>query len=559
MSKNKKNALKWLAANSKSVVLPIGILTLIGIAVSYISTRFAVAAMYLLDSVTGKSSKGFSECVVSLAAFLVIQLLLQVLYTVYDIRIRTKFKNLLSRNLFYSIMTRDYLSISDIHSGELINRLTSDIEIVYTNVIDTIPGLATLISGIAFSFFTMFKLDRQLSVICLALGPLVMVCALIYGRKMKKLYKACRKSDGVIRSFMQECIQNIMVIKSFCSEKKAYVAAGELQEENYKFNMKRGYISVLVNIMYYLALTAAYYFAVAWCAYKIKIGIMTVGTFTAIIQLVGQIQSPFRDVASVIPNFYAACASAERIMEIEELEPDSDDDDTSSPPFEEFNKISAENICFSYDKKPVLNDVSFEIYKGETAVLRGISGIGKSTLLKIILGIVKPSSGTAELVFDSSRIKIGKSVRKLFAYVPQGNLILSGSIRDNIAFFDDNIDEKKIIAAAKNACIWEYIASLPDGLDTVIGENGSGLSEGQLQRISIARAFYSDAPIILLDEATSALDEGAEAKVLKNIKEMKNKTCIIITHKDAALKICDKHFILNDGILSCVSSEKKKA
>lgn len=556
MSKNKKNALKWLAANSKSVILPIFILTLIGIAVSYISTRFAVAAMYLLDSVTGKSSKSFSECVLSLAFFLIIQLLMQVIYTVYDIRVRTKYRNLLSRNLFYSIITRDYLSVGKLHSGELINRLTSDIDIVYTNVIDTVPGLATLISGIAFSFFTMFKLDRQLSVICLALGPLVMVSALVYGKKMKKLYKACRKSDGIIRSFMQECIQNIIVIKSFCSERKSYTAVGELQEENYRLNMKRGHISVLVNIMYYLALTAAYYFAVAWCAYKIKIGIMTVGTFTAIIQLVGQIQSPFRDVASVIPNFYSACASAERIMEIEELEPDSDDSEVSLPSSENIQKISAENICFSYDKKEVLKDVTFEICRGDTVVLRGISGIGKSTLLKIILGIIKPSSGTAEIVFDSNRVKIGKSVRKLFAYVPQGNLILSGSIRDNIAFFDDNVDDEKIISAAENACIWDFISTLPKGLDTVIGENGSGLSEGQLQRISIARALYSDAPIILLDEATSALDENTEANVLKNIKEMKNKTCIIITHKDAALKICDKHFRLTDGILSCVSDEK---
>lgn len=556
MLKNKKTALKWLAANSKSVVLPIFVLALIGIAVSYISTRFAVAAMYLLDSVTGKSSKSFSECVLSLAFFLIIQLLMQVIYTVYDIRVRTKYRNLLSRNLFYSIMTRDYLSVGKLHSGELINRLTSDIDIVYTNVIDTVPGLATLISGIAFSFFTMFKLDRQLSVICLALGPLVMVSALVYGKKMKKLYKACRKSDGIIRSFMQECIQNIIVVKSFCSERKSYTAVGELQEENYKLNMKRGYISVLVNIMYYLALTAAYYFAVAWCAYKIKIGIMTVGTFTAIIQLVGQIQSPFRDVASVIPNFYSACASAERIMEIEELEPDSDDSEVLLPSYEDIQKIIAENICFSYDKKEVLKDVTFEICRGETVVLRGISGIGKSTLLKIILGIIKPSSGTAEIVFDSNRIKIGKSARKLFAYVPQGNLILSGSIRDNIAFFDDNVDEGKIISAAENACIWDFISTLPEGLDTVIGENGSGLSEGQLQRISIARALYSDAPIILLDEATSALDENTEANVLKNIKEMKNKTCIIITHKDAALKICDKHFRLTDGILSCVSDEK---
>lgn len=550
MSGNKKSALKWLAVNSRSVAAAVALLTVTGIAVAYVSTRFAVAAMYLLDSVTGKSQKSFSECVINLAALLALQLLLQMFYTLYDVRVRTEYKNLLQKNLFYTIITRDYLSISKIHSGELINRLTSDIETVYSNVIDIIPGTATLVSGVVFSFFTMLRLDWQLSLICLALGPVVMVCSAVYGRKMKGLYKDCRKSDGKIRSFMQECIQNIIAVKSFCSEKKSLAVARKLQHENYKLNMKRGYISILVNIMYYLALTAAYYFAVAWCAYKIKAGIMTVGAFTAIVQLVGQIQSPFRDVASVIPKYYATCASAERIMEIEGISSDEDSGTSAKLPSEsEFVKISADGVNFSYGDEPVLRDVSFEVKKGEIAVLQGLSGIGKSTLLKIILGIIKPTGGAVTLDFKDLRLPADGGARGLFAYVPQGNLILSGSIRKNIAFFDDSADDEKIISAAKNACIWDFICSLPDGLDTEIGENGAGLSEGQVQRIAIARALYRGAPVILLDEATSALDESTEAQVLENIRKMKSKTCIIITHKDAALKICDKFLKLSNGVL----------
>lgn len=548
MQKNRKTALKWLALNSKRVAVPITFLTLVGVAASYVSTMFAIAAMELLDSVTGKSTASFSRCVAYLALLLFAQLLLQIVYTLYDVRVRTRYKNLLQKKLFGTIMTRDYLNITKIHSGELINRLTSDIEIIYSNVIDIIPGLATLISGIVFSFVAMVKIDAELSFICLALGPLVMVCSVVYGKKMKSLHKQCRRSDGKIRSFMQECIQNITVFKAFNSETKAVSETQILQGENYRLNMRRGYISVVVNILYYLALTFAYYFAVAWCAYKIKIGVMSVGAFTAVIQLVGQIQSPFRDVASVIPQYYATCASAERIMEIENICGDDCESGAPLPPVEDFCTIRAENLSFSYGEEPILQNVNFEIKKGQTAVLQGLSGIGKSTLLKIVLGIISPSGGRAVLEFKNAAVPCKSNVRKMFAYVPQGNLILSGSIRKNIAFFDDNADEQKIISAAKNACIWDFISSLPNGLDTKIGERGLGLSEGQVQRIAIARAFYKEAPIILFDEATASLDESTETAVLENIRKI-GSTCIIITHKDAALKICDKHFCISDGTL----------
>ena len=543
MAKNKKSSVKWIFSNSLKVLPSVAILTLLGILVSYISVKFAVASMDLLDSAMGKNNLSFSSCILNIALLLAVDLLMQVAYTLLDIRVRTKYNHHLQRRLFKTIITRSCPDIGKYHSGELINRLTNDINMINTNVVDVIPGTFTLVSGIVFSFIEMFKLDMMLSVICLALGPVVLFSATIYGRKMKGLYKDCRQSDGKIRSFMQECIQNIIVVKAFRREKQFSLHADVLRKENFKLNMKRGYISIGVNVLYYVALTAAYYLAVAWCAYKISVGIMTVGAFTAIIQLVGSIQTPFKDVAGIIPKFYSACASAERIMEIEEAEAEVTDSKTD---FNRFSLLSVKNLSFSYDNEHILKNASFELKRGEIAVIHGQSGIGKSTFFKILLGVLKPTEGEAVLELESSTQNAGPSTRAAFSYVPQGNMLISGTLKENIAFFDE-IDEERIERASILACVKEFADTLPNGFDTVIGEKGTGLSEGQIQRIAIARAFYSDAPVILLDEATSALDETTEFKILENIKKLTDKTCIIITHRPQAFEICDKSILLENS------------
>ncbi len=544
MAKIKSKSLKWLAKNSAGAAPAIAVLTVIGVAVSYISVRFAMVSMKLIDAATGKSDVGFKQSIAAIILLIAVQLALQAAYTVLDIRVRALYKNSLQRKLFDAVLTRDAASIGKMHSGEIMNRLTSDINVINSNMLDVIPSTVTLVFTVVFSFAAMFRLDSSLSLICLALGPFVMLSATVYGRRMKGLYKKCQLSDGKTRSFMQECIQSIIAIKAFCGERKASALAKNLQDINYRLNMKRALINVAVNIMYYIAMTAAYYFAVAWCAYKIKIGIMTVGQLTAIVQLVGSVQSPFRDIAGIIPKFYATAASAERIMEIEQL--DGDFSAEEDIPKGDFVSVTAEDVSFSYDDEAVLSGASLEVKKGEIAVLYGMSGKGKSTFFKLLLGILKPSDGRIAINFSDGSAPACVQLRKMFSYVPQGNMIISGTIRENIAFLDAGGDGERVVCAAKNACIWDYISELPDGLDTVLGEGGMGLSEGQVQRIAIARAFYHGAPIILLDEATSALDEATELEILKNIKAMKDKTCFIITHRPGAFEICDRKISLEN-------------
>ena len=542
MFKNNRGALRWIYENSKPIMGSIVLLTVLGIIVSYVSVEFAMAARELLDVATGVSEKSFKICVIRIVILLLAEVALESFYNIYAVRVSSKNKNRLQKNLFASVIKSDFASVGAYHSGELVNRLTGDINIINSNILDVVPAFVMLVTSVAFSFVAMMKLDLQLALICLGLGPVVIVTSMLYGRKMKKLHKSCQESDGKTRSFMQECIQNILVIKAFGSEKRTERHTELLQDVNYRLNMKRGYISICVNLLYYLAMTVAYYFAVAWCAYKISAEIMTVGTFTAIAQLVNSMQSPFREISGTVSGFFATCASAERIMEIENIPEDETRDEVVSG----FKNLTIREMDFSYGDEKIFSDVDFTLKKGDISVITGYSGQGKSTFLKLLMGIYKPLRGSMKVSVDEGMLDLGASTRSLFAYVPQGNMIISGTVRENIAFFSE-VDEQTIVNAAKCAEIYDYIVTLPEGLDTVLGEGGLGLSEGQIQRIAVARALCTTAPIILLDEATSALDDETEAKILENINRLANRTSVIITHRRAALDIATVCYCLEDG------------
>ena len=329
---------------------------------------------------------------------------------------------------------------------------------------------------------------------------------------------------------------------SFSNEELMLAKSEELQKESYRLRVRRTKVSTVAQIGLFLVFNAGFYFALAYCAYKLSKHLITAGDIIAITQLVRQIQSPFQNMSGLVPQFFSVIASVERLIELEEMKnEESTGENAGKEIYSKLDSIVFDNVQFSYTKDSYVSDVNMEIKKGEFAVVAGESGAGKSTSVKLLLGILKPDSGEIYLrTTDGKKHFLGKNSRKLFAYVPQGNLILSGTIRENIAFASETDNEEKIIKAAKIAQIWDFITTLDKGLDTEIGENGLGLSEGQAQRISIARALMYDAPVLLLDEATSALDSQTEAELLKAVKSMTDKTVIIVSHKQAAFEICDK-------------------
>ena len=328
-----------------------------------------------------------------------------------------------------------------------------------------------------------------------------------------------------------------------------------MQQINYDAKMKRRRISIFANAGFSFVFNAGYLFALVWCALKVSAKTMTYGTLTAVLQLVAQIQTPFVNITKVVPQYYGILASAERVMEIEDVETEEKTESIIDRDkfYGNLQKVSFENIKFNYGREYILEQGNAILNKGDFVAIRGISGIGKSTLMKMLLGVFKPNEGNIRLYKNNGEfVEAGPDTRKLFSYVPQGNYLFSGTLRENILLINPYAKEENIKEALKISDIYDFVENLPDGLDTVIGEKGLGISEGQAQRLAIARALISNAPILLLDEATSALDADTERRVLDNIKKLNKKTCIIITHKAAALQVCNREFVIQDKILSCI-------
>ncbi len=536
-----KKVWKWIYKNGKGTTPYIIILTVLSVILSLISLSFAVVSKEVFDIATKQATGNLLRACASLVVLLLLQLLIQVSISFINVHANTKMEIDMKRNIFKSLISRDFLSISKYHSGELLNRLTSDVSVIASGIITIIPSAALLLSTLIGAFCYLYFLDSFFALLILCVGPLILISSRFYSKKYKQLHKDCQDADGKVRSFMQEALQNLIVIKSFSNQDDVLDHNELLQKNSYKLRIKRVKISLLAHICMYIALNAGYYFAIAYCAVKLSLGAMTFGTVSAILQLVNKIQSPFKDISSLIPKVLSVSASTERILELEALKEDiTDGIDVGREIYDKIQSIEFENVCFSYDETPVLKNATFSIKKSEISVIGGESGAGKSTAIKLILGIIIPQSGEIFARTETGeKIPLNNLTRSLFAYVPQGNLILSGSIRDNLIFGKKDATENEIVSACKIAQIWDFVSSLEKGLDTELGEKGLGLSEGQVQRIAIARAILYGAPILLLDESTSALDEKTEASLLNALREMKNKTCVIVSHKKAAFDICD--------------------
>ncbi len=547
--KPNKGTLKWIIAVAKPIIPMIVIISVLSVALASFGVMFAFVSSNLIDVATGQASGNLKNQIISLIAVIVMQILIHSVASALNARANGKLTVILKTRIFGSAMQKNWQDISAIHSGDLLNRINNDVNVIVQAVINIVPSLLSLLTRIISGLIYLCVIDSSFAVLMLIVGPTILVLARIYSKKMKVYHKKCQESDGKIMSFMQESIQNLLMIKSFCSENFMIKKSGELQQDNYKLKIKRNNLSILASVGLFIIFYSSYYLALAWGAYRLSTGAITYGTMMAFLQLINQIQSPFMNLSSLLPQYYAMIASAERIIEIENI-PDEEFSgevvDTEKT-YASLASLDAENIFFSYDGENIFENTSVSLKKGEFVAIAGSSGIGKSTLLKLFMGVITPQKG--KIVFratDGEVYTADKSMRKMFAYVPQGNMILSGTIRDNIIFADNNAGDEEIIKCAKLAEIWDFIESLENGLDTVIGERGLGLSEGQIQRLAIARALLCKSPVLLLDEATSALDEKTEAAVLKNLKALDSKTCIIISHRPCALEICDRTLYISD-------------
>ena len=551
MAKSKPDnaALSWLLARTKGRRGALAAIIAGNAVFAAAGAAFSLLCRGIIDSAVSGDRGGILGYAAGLGGFVLLQLVLRLVCNSLSEYVRAGMEMDMRAKLFGKLLSAELSSVTKYHSGELLNRMFSDVKICSDGIADILPAAVNMVTRLVCAGVIMVFLEPWFAVLFIAAGAVVFVVTRFFRGRLKGLHKQVQEKEGKVRSFLQESLESAAVIKVFGAERKMLRRNDLNQREHYRFRMKRRAIGIISGAGFGLIFQAGYVLALVWGAFGIFSGGMTYGTLTAVLQLVNQIQSPFAGLSSLFPQYYAMLASAERIIELENLP--EEQKAAKALDYADFQRLEVSGLRFGYGDKDVITRADFTLNRGETAALTGISGGGKSTLFMLLLGAYRPSGGAIRFCGGSGEFSQGQETRGIFAYVPQGNCLFSGTIRENIAFLNDTeISDEAVMQAAKAACADEFITQLPEGLDTRIGENGHGLSEGQAQRIAVARALYSGAGFLLLDEATSALDEQTERKLLENISAMDGKTVLIVTHRPAALEICDRRFTLTDGVIT---------
>lgn len=552
---------KWIFSYSLRYKGAIAFYLVLGIFSTTMGLVGSIAGKYLIDIITGYQTSKLWIMVSIMVGSSVFGLVFGSLISRITTKLNIAINNDIQADIFDKIIDADYMAINQYSNGDVLNRFTNDIGTVSGNAISWLPSIVIALYQFLASFIVILHYDTTMAWIAFASAPFLLLVSRFVIKKQREYGKKMREMSSEVMTFEVETFYNFDTIKSFGI---ADQYSGKLRWWQRKFrdiSLDYNLFSIKTNIFMSIVGMMVQFLAFFYCLYLLWTHAITYGTMTLFMQQRSALSGSFKSVLSIIPSFLTSSISAHRIRELVELKKES-----HIPTSSELDAFAADgftvkmrNAHFAYvENKHVITNSEFLAQPGEIVALVGPSGEGKTTLIRLILGLIYPQSG--ETVIQSSNgqeIPMNADTRHLFAYVPQGNTILSGTIAENMRMAKENATDEEIVEALKMACAWDFVEKLPDTFNSKIGEKGRGFSEGQTQRIAIARAILRNAPILLLDEATSALDVATERKVLKNIvQQHPNKTCIVTTHRPTVLNMCQRVYRVMNTKVTALSEEE---
>lgn len=545
-----KDELLWLFSLSRCYKKEIFAVTVLSVIGTVFSLTTSLCLKYVIDIVTGTLNQSILLVVLAAVAMLLGSIFLSAITSRITTKVNVKIQNELQLQVYGTIFNAQWESLREYRKGDLINRINSDASLIASGTVSWWPTVITFAAKFIYTFVLIVMNDPIMAAIALMSAPVSALLSRFMIRKMHNHSLKVKELSADIMSYQEDSFQNLQYIKSFgisdVINKRLIKKQQEYKEESLNYNK----VTVLMNIIMGLVGITVTFVSYAWGIYRLWEGFITYGTMVMFLQLTLTLSNSFNSILSVIPTTINLGTSAARIISLENLPeekstPTAEEKKFINSNFKSGVSINCSNLSFSYSDKPserVLKNAGFSAGIGETIAIIGGSGIGKTTFFRLLLGLLEPTEG--EITFkgnNNETIKAGPSTRELIAYVPQGNTIISGTVAENLRLIKKDATDEEIITALKLSCAYDFVSKLPQGINSQIGESGNGFSEGQIQRISIARALIKDAPVLLFDEVTSALDEETEGRLLHNIQtHFKNKTIIFVTHKLNALDISDK-------------------
>lgn len=546
------NDWKWIFGYSKRHKGAIFVYTLTGILSSTLGLGASVLSKYMIDVIVNKKIEQLGLLAFFMVFSTVFSLVFSSVVNRMSVKISIHVNNDIQADIFGKVMDAEWLRLNDYASGDLLNRFSSDIHSVASNAVNWLPDLLIQFYSFVATFIVICYYDVTMAIIAFLSAPFLVISGRYILRKLQHYRKKMLEVNSGMMGFQAEAFYNSDTIKSFGItghyQGKLKEWQGKFKESNLDYNL----FSIKSNVWMSVLTSMVSFIAFGYCLFRLWTGSITYGTMTLFLQQRSKLSTNFESLVKIIPNMVNSSVAAHRVREIAQL-PKEQHNEAVAKELLELSKdgleIQMRDITFSYiEGKEVLSSSSFLASPGEIVALVGPSGEGKTTILRMILGLIQPNQGDAVLVASNGmETEMNADIRPLFAYVPQGNTLLSGTIAENMRLVKADATEAEIVEALKIACAWDFVQKMEGGIYGKLGERGKGVSEGQAQRIAIARAVLRDAPILLLDEATSALDVETERKVLKNImKQRPNKTCIVSTHRPSVLNMCHRVYRVMD-------------